>query len=195
MRVLRFIAAVFAAGSLAAQAHVARHIAAEMKIDMISAACASSEAFYGFLPPQTNWFTELTASTNALLNQKKIVFLNAKDIKDPWGRDLVCRIPGTHHTAGADVYSLGWDGQSSSGGNDPDDINNWNSARPWSQYYANIHPSFQQVAFVAGPVVLLLVLYAVFRNRTKTEQIAPPNGGPATRLGNSGVQGGPPSVS
>ncbi len=101
MRVLRFIAAVFAATSLAAQAYVAPHIAAGMKIDMISAACASFEACYGFLPPQTNWFTELTASTNALLNQKKIVFLNGEDIKDPWDRDLVCQIPGTHHTAGA----------------------------------------------------------------------------------------------
>ena len=195
MRVLRFIAAVLTASSLTAQAHIAPHIAAEMKIEMISAACASFEAFYGFLPPQTNWFAELTASTNALLNQKKIVFLNAKDIKDPWGRDLVCRIPGTHHTGGADVYSLGEDGLSSSGGNDPDDINNWNSARPWSHYYAGVHPRFQQLALVAGPIVLLLVLYAVFRNPTKTEQVAPPNGGPATRLGNSGVRGGPPSVS
>jgi hypothetical protein len=180
---------------LAAQAHIAPHIAAEMKVGMISAACSSFEAFYGFLPPQTNWFAELTASTNALLNQKKIVFLNATDIKDPWGRDLVCRIPGTHNTAGADVYCLGADGRSSSGGNDPDDINNWNSARPWSHYYAGIHPGFQRLALAAGVVALLLTLYAVLRNRMKTEQNAPPNGGPATHLGNSGVQGGPPSVS
>ena len=169
MRIPRFTAAVLAATSLAAQAHIAPHIAAEMKIMMISAACSSFGACYGFLPPQTNWFAELTASTNAFLNQRKIVFLNATDIKDPWGRDIVCRIPGTHNTAGADVYSLGEDGRSSSGGNDPDDINNWNSAKPWSEYYAGIHPRFQQVALAAGAAVVCLVLYAVFHNRTKTE--------------------------
>jgi type II secretion system (T2SS) protein G len=194
MRVARLIGTALAASSLAAQAHHAPHIAAEMKIEMISAACSSFEATYGFLPPQTNWFAELTASANSFLNRKKIVLLNATDIKDPWGRDLVCLIPGTHNTAGADVYSLGRDGRSSSGGNDPDDINNWNAARPWSQYYAGIHPGSQQIALVAGAVVLSLALYAVLRNRTKTEEVAPPSGGPATRLGGSGVQGGPPLV-
>jgi len=178
MHVLRFIAAIVAASSLAAQAHIAPHIDAEMKIQMVTSACSAFESFYGVLPPQTNWFAELTASTNALLNQKKIVFLNAKDIKDPWGRDLACRIPGTHNTASADVYSLGRDGRSSSAGNDPDDINNWNSRRPWSQYYSGIHPTFRQVAPVVGVVVLLLMLYGLFRNRMKTEK-APPNAGSA----------------
>lgn len=169
MHALQFIAAILAMDSLAAEAHTVPYINAEMKVQMVTSACSAFESFYGVLPPQTNWFAELTAATNALLNQKKIVFLNAKDIKDPWGQDLVCRIPGTHNATGADVYSLGRDGQSSSGGNDPDDINNWNSARPWTQYYSGLHPEVQQVTLAVGGIVLLLVLYRMFRSRMKTE--------------------------
>jgi general secretion pathway protein G len=44
---------------------------------------------------------------------------------DCWGHEYVYRFPGTHHTNGFDIYSLGPDGVSKSGGEDPDDIANW----------------------------------------------------------------------
>jgi general secretion pathway protein G len=45
--------------------------------------------------------------------------------EDPWGNEYVYRFPGVYSTNGFDVYSLGPDGVSKTGGNDPDDIGNW----------------------------------------------------------------------
>ncbi len=45
--------------------------------------------------------------------------------KDMWGHDFIYRCPGQHDTNGFDIYSLGPDGVSKTGGDDPDDVNNW----------------------------------------------------------------------
>jgi len=50
--------------------------------------------------------------------------------KDPWGRGYVYRFPGIHNPDGFDLYSCGRDGISKSGGNDLDDINNWDPSSP-----------------------------------------------------------------
>ncbi len=50
--------------------------------------------------------------------------------KDPWGRNYVYRCPGIHHTNSFDLYSCGFDGISKTGGEDPDDINNWDPSSP-----------------------------------------------------------------
>jgi general secretion pathway protein G len=44
---------------------------------------------------------------------------------DPWGHEYVYHSPGMHNTNRFDLYSLGPDGRSKSGGDDADDINNW----------------------------------------------------------------------
>lgn len=44
---------------------------------------------------------------------------------DPWGHFYVYICPGVHNTNAFDLYSCGPDGISQSGGDDPDDINNW----------------------------------------------------------------------
>jgi general secretion pathway protein G len=49
---------------------------------------------------------------------------------DPWGNEYVYRFPGIHNTNGYDLYSCGSDGISKSGGNDADDINNWDTNSP-----------------------------------------------------------------
>jgi hypothetical protein len=49
--------------------------------------------------------------------------------EDVWGHEYVYHFPGKHHTNGYDIYSLGPDGVSKSGGEDPDDIANWQSRR------------------------------------------------------------------
>jgi general secretion pathway protein G len=48
--------------------------------------------------------------------------------KDAWGREYVYRCPDAS-TNGFALYSLGPDGVSRSGGNDPDDINGWPNLR------------------------------------------------------------------
>lgn len=49
---------------------------------------------------------------------------------DSWGNDYVYRCPGVHFPQGYDLYSLGRDGKSKSGGGDADDINNWDPESP-----------------------------------------------------------------
>jgi general secretion pathway protein G len=50
--------------------------------------------------------------------------------RDPWGNVYVYLCPGIHNTNGFDLYSCGFDGISKSGGNDLDDINNWDPSSP-----------------------------------------------------------------
>jgi hypothetical protein len=49
---------------------------------------------------------------------------------DPWGNIYFYRCPGNHNTNGYDLYSCGYDGISKSGGDDLDDINNWDPNSP-----------------------------------------------------------------
>jgi general secretion pathway protein G len=46
---------------------------------------------------------------------------------DPWGHPYVYICPGVHNPKTFDLYSCGRDGVSRTGGDDPDDINNWTS--------------------------------------------------------------------
>lgn len=52
--------------------------------------------------------------------------------KDPWGHEYVYRFPGFHNPNGYDLYSLGPNGVSRTGGKDPDDISNWDKPI-WSE--------------------------------------------------------------
>jgi general secretion pathway protein G len=53
-----------------------------------------------------------------LVQQK---YLDRNNAKDPWGKDLVFRCPGTNDTDSADITSAGPDKQEGT----PDDINSW----------------------------------------------------------------------
>jgi general secretion pathway protein G len=55
--------------------------------------------------------------------------------EDPWGRQYVYRFPATRSANAFDLYSFGPDGVSKSGGNDADDINNWDSDSPRQTSY------------------------------------------------------------
>jgi general secretion pathway protein G len=181
MLIVRFIAAILAGSVTAVEAQTGTALRVEVDIQGITAACSNFQADYGVFPPQTNWFAELTASTNAVLNRHRTVFLNARVTKDPWGKDVVYHCPGKHNTSGVDIYSCGKDGQSSSGGNDPDDINNWDTARPWRQYYSGFQMFLRQFTVAAGAVVFLLALFWIIRRQMKTELHGPPNAAPRHR--------------
>jgi len=80
--------------------------------------------------------------------------------KDVWHHEYVYRCPGTHNTNGYDLYSCGYDGISKSGGDDLDDINNWD---PDSPHGGTDHLYFSDELrndFIGVPVfyVILLVL-------------------------------------
>lgn len=56
-------------------------------------------------------------------------------VQDAWRRDFIYRFPGVHNPGAFDLYSCGEDGVSKSGGEDPDDINNWDPSQPWRAHY------------------------------------------------------------
>lgn len=57
-------------------------------------------------------------SVDDLVAQK---YLDRSNAKDPWGKDLVFRCPGTQDTDAADIWSTGPDKQDGT----PDDIKSW----------------------------------------------------------------------
>lgn len=92
---------------------------------------------------------------------------------DPWGREYVYRFPGVYNTSGYDLYSLGPDGISKAGGNDPDDIANWEKPRLRRIFGAELlFDKLRAVSFVI-PVLFILRLIVGFvspRFRAVTEQ-------------------------
>jgi len=101
-----------------------RVIATRSQIKSIDFRLKAFRNEYGRYPPRSNWYIELSGSSNAIINTKRIAFIDATPL-DAWGRPFNVTIPGIHNTNSTDVYSLGKDGISTSNGNDLDDINNW----------------------------------------------------------------------
>jgi general secretion pathway protein G len=64
---------------------------------------------------------------------------------DAWGHDFVYRFPGIHNKGSFDLFSLGEDGVSKSGGLDADDINNWDPYRSWLDHYLSRIPRPQRL--------------------------------------------------
>jgi hypothetical protein len=86
--------------------------------------------------------------------------------QDPWGNGYVYRCPGVHNTNGYDLYSCGFDGISKSGGDDLDDINNWDPSSPrggtdyYGSYSDQLIDKFADSS--AFPVILLTLLFISF---------------------------------
>jgi hypothetical protein len=163
MRLILVVAGMLMVG-IDAKGYRAPITVAETDVISISSAASQFEATYGSFPPETNWVAELTGGSNSVLNSHKIKFVAPAAIRDPWGRRIVYHYPGKHRRGKPDIYSLGADGRSSSDGNDPDDVNNWDESRPWSSYYSKPAINLQWVGVIAGCFALMLVIYAA-RNR------------------------------
>jgi general secretion pathway protein G len=86
------------------------------------------EAFqtdYGRLPSDSEgWNALISRPADIPAEQWHGPYLD-KIPKDPWKHDYIYHYPGRHNTNGFDLYSLGPDGVSHSGGEDADDVNNW----------------------------------------------------------------------
>jgi len=74
---------------------------------------------------------------------------------DPWGNIYVYRSPGIHNTNGYDIYSRGPDGISRSGGDDHDDINNWNPD-------SGVYDFTSRNQFLSGLILLTLLAIPFF---------------------------------
>jgi type II secretion system protein G len=93
------------------------------------------------------------APTNGSLANYRGPYLEGGPPCDSWGRPYVYRFPAVHSTNAFDLYSLGPDGLSKSGGNDPDDIGNWD--KTWS-------PGFTSEALWEMAAVFLLIIPFLF---------------------------------
>jgi hypothetical protein len=88
---------------------------------------------------------------------------------DVWGHPFVYRLTTTND--GRVIYSVGKDGVSATGGNDPDDINLWDAEHKWqAQYQSSLVPPN---LVVSGLVLSLLLLVPVaLRRRWKLSRKA-----------------------
>lgn len=91
--------------------------------------------------------------------------LSVREDYDFWGRSFVYRFPGKYNIGSYDLYSLGKDGVSVTGGCDPDDINIWDGSEPWLDYYRS--PSILKNVSIAGGVLLMLLV--IWRIRLKSK--------------------------
>ena len=94
---------------------------------------------------------------------------------DAWGRPFVYVVPGRHQPRSFDLYSLGADGKSATGGNDPDDINLWDQEK-WSAYYLQKsreerRRQFRKRVTVAGAVVFVVLGCIITRRYTRKSSV------------------------
>ena len=80
---------------------------------------------------------------------------------DSWKNRYVYRCPGIHLSGSFDLYSLGEDGRTLTAGDDPDDINNWNSEKPWLAYYGRRAVVRHRLRFVKIGALLVVGLAAI----------------------------------
>ena len=80
--------------------------------------CKAFRQEYGVYPPEDGWLTELHGAGNAVVNHRRLVFVFPNTMSDAWGNPFVYRLPGTHNTNLFDLYSMGEDARSETGGND-----------------------------------------------------------------------------
>ena len=105
----------------------------------------------------------INCPTNISQRRWRGPYLDPAEIpQDPWGNVYVYRCPGIHNTNSYDLYSCGYDGISKSGGDDLDDINNWDSGSPHggNDFALNSGQLFflKFRASIAFPVFLLILV-------------------------------------
>lgn len=105
-------------------------------------------------------------------------YLNAVP-QDLWHHDYVYRYPGIHNTNGFDIYSCGYDGISKTGGDDLDDINNWDDSprggydgyfNHWEIVSDSLDPAFHRVRLALQLIPILgcvLLLASIVSKRAR----------------------------
>jgi len=106
--------------------------AARADIFALESAVEMYRVNYG-LPSTQDGLRSLVERPSALGSDVRWHPLMHKLPNDPWGHPY-CYIVGEGFSSGFGVYSLGADGQSTTQGNDADDINSWRGYPPKTQY-------------------------------------------------------------
>jgi len=101
--------------------------AAVTQVGMFRTALEAFDVDCGRFPSSNEGLSALITRPTALSdNRWRGPYLQASAIpRDPWGHEYVYCCPGKHNTNTFDLYSLGTDGVSKTGGADADDIASW----------------------------------------------------------------------
>ncbi len=141
-----------------------RHGIAYTDVHSASGACIAFKDAYDVFPPEETWFDELTGTDKAVINKRRIVWLNLRTINDPWGKPYIYKYPGKHNAHFIDFYSRGADRVSKTEGNDPDDISNWYSFNRRDFYVEKSLVTYLR-PLMPGFIILTLFAYAFIRKR------------------------------
>ena len=120
--------AVFASNKARLQSKISK---SKADIAVLETAISMYEVDMGGYPasPNSNLVTHLTVDQAGDWHGPYIEFdeedIPGGEFQDPWNVGYVYAQPGTHNTSSYDIYSTGPDKSTSTGGEDPDDINNW----------------------------------------------------------------------
>ena len=144
-----------------------RSIAILKEMKALETAITAFRYDYAAYPPATNWFEELTGGSNATINTNNFIYFECEpgstNFVDLWGNPYGYTFPGVHIPAGFDLWSMGPDGKSKTGGNDRDDVANW---KP----YVDPRPTFipnELVSLSMFGFATVLVILMMFRSERK----------------------------
>ena len=118
-------------------------------IHQISIALELYKMDNGQFPSSDNWQQDI----------KK--YIDEEDYTDPWGNQYIYLYPGTHNRESFDIYSFGKDGFSETGGNDKDDINNWDAEHTWLYKAYGLATQHQLISIQIGILTLGILIISV----------------------------------
>lgn len=139
-------------------ANVERVKGSVAKVSALQTALDCFEVDVGRYPSTAQGVSALIAppSSGEIVNWRGPYTLEPEALRDRWGHAFVYRCPGVHNTNSYDLYSLGPDGLSMSGGEDPDDIRNWLLANGGPSALERIRAASAEtlLVYVGVPLVL-----------------------------------------
>ena len=127
------------------------------------------QSMYGRYPPENDWMNELIPAGREVINTNHRIFAELNGGNDAFGNPWAYRHPGLHHPESFDLYSMGEDGISESGGNDPDDIAFWHHPVRWRYHYEDDF----RISVLAGLAGLVAGLVFAVRWRIRMRQNPP----------------------
>jgi general secretion pathway protein G len=159
-----FIAmALLLAGALVARAYEPAYLATERQMFALEVGCNMYVLNLGHYPSAAEGLSALTNRPANMPTNKWAGPFIQETYQDTWGHDFIYVYPGIHNTNGFDLYSLGRDGISKSGGSDADDINNWDASKRWREYYlSNVTRSHQLTGLMQLGAILIIFAFCVY---------------------------------
>jgi len=121
---------------------------AEWDVEDLAKAAEAYQKETGVCPSSTNWFMEFSGKGDLT-----DFFFYEGEATDPWKHEYVLLT----NNGIPRVYSMGYDGMSSSLGEDTDDINSWSTSRGWRWHYLRGWNTRFAILAVLGTIVFVVL--------------------------------------